>query len=40
MAEPGPPPVAAKIAAKADSAVIMRMITTMTMAGRISGRVM
>ena len=40
MAEPGPPPVAAKIAANAESAVIIRRITTITTAGRISGSVM
>ena len=34
------PPVAAKIAANAESAVTMRRITTMTMAGRSSGSVM
>jgi hypothetical protein len=39
VAVPGPPPVAAKIAANADSAIIVRMISTMTIAGRISGSV-
>ena len=34
------PPVAAKIAAKADSAVIVRRMITITMAGRMSGSVM
>src|SRR4029078_13078631 len=40
VAEPGPPPVAAKVAANADSAVIMRRITTIAMGGRSSGKVM
>ena len=40
VAVPGPPPVAAKIAANADSAIIVRMMTTITIAGRINGSVM
>ena len=40
MDVPGPPPVAAKIAANAESAIIVRRITTITIAGRISGSVM
>ena len=37
---PGPPAVTVKIAANAVSATMVRMMITMTMAGRSKGRVM